>query len=221
MFDLMYGKNCNKRSIFPQPHIMVVALARGGTLVPLLPRQTWSRYHHGTSGLRESYRRAAAAYAAAVLPLPPTPRSCQAATTAAKLAAASEVLPPCFRRRRRLRFHHHRRRHFRRRCHQCIQLMVDCCLCPRHRCHRRCLHCHRGGAWWQNSGCRGHARRRCAANALPTITAVAALPESCSCRQAAAAGKLPLPASCRCRQAATATAATALPPHFPPRCYRQ
>ena len=32
MFDLIYGKNCNKRSIFPQPHIMVVALARVGTL---------------------------------------------------------------------------------------------------------------------------------------------------------------------------------------------
>jgi hypothetical protein len=116
-------KNSNKRSIFPQPHIMVVVLAQAGTLVPSLPRQTWSRYHHSTSGLRESFRRAAAAYATAALPLPPTPRSCQAAAAAAMLATASEVLPPRFHRRRCLRFHCHRRRHFCCRCRQCIQLI--------------------------------------------------------------------------------------------------
>jgi hypothetical protein len=82
----------------------------------------------------------------------------------------------------------------------CIQLIVDCFLCLHHCCHCRCLfHRHRGGAWWQNGGCRGHARRRRAANALPAVAAAAVLP-----------------ASCRCRQAAAATAATALPPHFPP-----
>jgi hypothetical protein len=183
---------------------MVVALARAGTLVPSLPRQTWSRYHHGTSGLCESHRRAVAAYAAAALPPLPTLRSRQAAAAAAKLVAASEVLPPRFRRRHRLRFHRHRRRRFRHRCSQCIQLIVDCCLCPCHRCHRRCLHPHHGGAWWQNGGCRGHAQRRRAADAQPAIAAAAAMP-----------------ASCRCRQAAAATAATALPPHFPPRCCRR
>ncbi len=104
---------------------MVVALTRAGTLVPSLPRQTWSRYHHGTLGLRESYRHAAAAYAAAaLLPLPP-PRSCKAAAVAAKLAAPSEVLLPRFRLRRCLHFHRHRRCHFRRRYRRCIQLIVD------------------------------------------------------------------------------------------------
>ena len=135
---------------------------------------------------------------------PPSPRSCQAAAAAAMLATASEVLLPRFRRRCRLRFHRHRRCRFRRRCRRCIQLIVDCCLCPRHRCHRRCLHHHPGGAWRQNGGCRGHARRRRVADAMPAVAAAAALP-----------------ASCRCRRVAAATTATALPPHFPPRRCRR
>ena len=145
------------------------------------------------------HRCIATAYAAAA-----TLRSRQAAAAAAKLAAASNVLPPRFRRHRRRRFHRHRRRCHRRRCRRCIQLIVDCCLCPRHRCHRRCLHRHRGGARWQNGGCRGHAQRRRAADVLPDVAATAALP-----------------ASRRCRQAAAATAATALLPHLPPRCCRR
>jgi hypothetical protein len=54
--------------------------------------------------------------------------------------------------------------------------MVDCCLCPRHCCHCRCLHPHRGGAWWQNGGCRGHAQRRRAKDALPAVTSATTTP---------------------------------------------
>jgi hypothetical protein len=138
------------------------------------------------------------------LPLPtppPTLRSRQAAAAATKLTTVSEVLLPCFRRHRSLCFHRYPRLRFRCCCRRCIQLIVDCCLCPHHRCHRRCLHCHRGNGRSQNGGCCGHARRHCAAN----VAAAAAV----------------LPASCRCRQAAAATAATALLPHFPPRRCRQ
>ena len=135
-----------------------------------------------------------------------TSRSRQAAAAAAKLAPASEVLPPHFRRCRCLHFHRHHRRRFRRRCHRCIQLIVDCCVYPRHCCHRRCLR-HRGSARWQNGGCRNHARRRRAANALSAVAAAAALLASCHCRQAAAA--------------TSTTATTALPPCFPPRCCRR
>ncbi len=88
---------------------------------------------------------------------------------------------------RRLRCHHHRcpfyRRHFHRRCRCCFLLIVDC-VCPFHRCRRRCLHCHRGGARWQDGGggdCCGHARWRHAVDALPTPATAAALPASCRC----------------------------------------
>ncbi len=94
---------------------------------------------------------------------------------------------------RRLRFYRHRCCHFRCCCRQCIQLIVDCCLCPRHRCHHRCLYCYRGGARWQNVG--AVAERRLPRPCLP--------PSHCRCaahRRRRAAGKLPLLASCRCHR---------------------
>ena len=87
----------------------------------------------------------------------------------------------------------------------CFQLIVDCCLCSCHHCHRRCLHRHRGGTWWHHGGggsyC-GHARRHRAANALPAASAAAAI--------IATTAKMPLPPP-RCRPFPTAV----LPPMMP------
>jgi hypothetical protein len=141
------------------------------------------------------------------LPLPPKTRFHQAATaiklagaTAIKLAAAAAALPPP-----RCRYLRCRRAAaatlppltspsfpstslsllsslFPSSLPSLLFFIVDC-VCPLHRCRRRCLHRHRGGARWQDGGggnCRGYARWRCAVDALPA--AAPALPASCRCR---------------------------------------
>jgi hypothetical protein len=108
-------------------------------------------------------------------------------------------------------------------------LIVDCCLCPHHRCCPWCLHRHHGKVRWQHGGsgsCHSHARRRHAANALPA-TAATTLPASCRCRQrrasrcGAGADDATLPPCWR--QAAKLAAANALPssPLLPHYCCRR
>ena len=75
-------------------------------------------------------------------------------------------------------------------------MIVDCCLCPRHRCRRRCLHRHRSGAPWQHGGgggCRGHSRCRRAADALPAAAAVAAAAAAAAAAASSARSPPPLP----------------------------
>jgi hypothetical protein len=85
------------------------------------------------------------------------------------------------------------------------------------------LCCH--GQVASGGGCHGHARRRCAADALLTDAAAALVASCrCHCRCCHAATALPtavLPLMTpRCLRAAKLTAAAALPPRFPPRCCR-
>jgi hypothetical protein len=152
------------------------------------------------------------------LPLPlktrfhqlPPPSSSRCRYLRRRCAAATTLPPPPNRCHQHcLCFHHHRccyyHRRFRRRCRCCFLLIVDC-LCPRHCCRRRYLHCHRRGARWQDGGgsdCRGHARQRCAVDALPAAAATAALPASCRCHhrhrashRVASANDAALPAAC-------------------------
>jgi hypothetical protein len=123
----------------------------------------------------------AAKLAAAAAALPPLRcrclRRCHAAT-----AVNPALLPSCRRRRqagRRLQgaaatlppmplplFHCHRRHHFCCHCRQCIQLIVDCCLCPHHHCHP--------GVFIPTAAARGG--RTVAAAAMPDVVA---LPTCC------------------------------------------
>ncbi len=102
-----------------------------------------------------------------------------------------------------LRFNCRCRCHFLSCCRCRFQLIVDCCLCPRHRCPRWCLRCHCGSV----------RRQRCSRRAA--AAADAAMPPNCRrCHQAgsrwraAAAAAAALPPPCHRRRHATDTAAT-------------